>query len=71
MDIPAVEWLAVLKSIDMLLSGSFSWFSSRGIWILFLTMRLCSPKLFIDLLGGFTDVKRLTSGADDTVDYAG
>ena len=28
-------------------------------------------KTVVDLLGGFTDVKRLTSPADDTLDYTG
>ena len=38
-----VEWLGELKCLEMLLSGSFSCCSLR--WVLFLTLRMCSPNL--------------------------
>ena len=69
MDLSAVELLPELICLDMLLSGLFSWFSSR--WILFLTLRLMFSKTVVDLSGGFADVKGLACGQDDAIDCTG
>ena len=39
----SVEWLGELKCLEMLLWGSFLCCSLR--WVLFLTLRKCSPNL--------------------------
>ena len=53
----------------MLLSGSFSWFFFEV--DLISCIALVFSKTVVDFSGGFADVKGLTFGADDTLDYTG